>query len=231
MDWFLYDNGLRHERANDFSIIASLVIVSSIFIAPTGLDLPQIISIGSRECTIEISPPIRPNGIIIKYLVYFDAILRNETKFTVVQIYGLQPYTSYQVHVAACTKVGCVNSTATSFATYEEGNTALLIKNTAYFSSLVMYLLVRRQKVKSQNSSYKKTKLVKFSEKLNFFAPRYTHVLLRITGKKCFVLENVAFYVFLYSPFEICPLALLSTDWHKYVLLSLKPAYNGRSSG
>ena len=169
MHWFLYDNGLCHERANDFSIIASLVIVSSIFIVPTDLDPPQIISISSRECTIEISPPIRANGIILKYLVYFDAILRNETKFTVVQICGLQPYTSYQVHVAACTKVGCVNSTATSFATYEEGNTALFIKNTVYFSSLVMYLLVRRQKVKSQNGSYKKTKLVKFSKKLTFF--------------------------------------------------------------
>ena len=209
MDWFLYDNGLRHERANDFSIIASLVIVSSIFIAPTGLDPPQIISIGSRECTIEISPPIRPNGIIIKYLVYFDVILRNETKFTVVQIYGLQPYTSYQVHVAACTKVGCVNSTATSFATYEEGNTALFIKNTAYFSSLVMYLLVRRQKVKSQNGSYKKTKLVKFSEKLTFFCAAI-HTCFCVSQ-----VRNVSFWKMWRSMFS-CILHLRYALWPYY---------------
>ena len=122
----------------DFSFILSLCIISSFFIVPAGLDPPQIISIGSRECTIEISPPIRPNGNIIRYLAYFDAVLRNETKFTVVQIYGLQPYTSYQVHVAACTKVGCVNSTAISFSTYEEGNIALKVFYKVYDVILVV---------------------------------------------------------------------------------------------
>ena len=58
---------------------------------------------------------------------------------------------------------------------------------------------VRRQKGKTQNGGYKKTKHVKFSEKQTLFTP-CMHSFVGISGdKRYLILENLACFVFLYS--------------------------------
>ena len=74
-----------------------------------------------------------------------------------------------------------------------------------------------RQKGKSQNGCFKKTKHPKFSKKRTFFTPWYAHVSARIRGKKMFVFWKIWRTLFSWNthfeihPFEIHPFALLPT--------------------
>ena len=74
------------------------------------------------------------------------------------------------------------------------------------------YSLVIRQKGKSQNECFKKTKHARFSEKRTFLTPWYAHVGGRIRGvRNVRFSENLACFVFLKHPFWDSPFCL-NTD-------------------
>ena len=77
-----------------------------------------------------------------------------------------------------------------------------------------------KQKGKSQNGCFKKTKHAKFSEKRIFLAPWYAHVRVRNIR----FLENLACFVFLKHPFWDSPFCLITDD-----LLFSREAYTESS--
>ena len=54
-------------------------------------------------------------------VTYLNGTFINETLSQTVMIYDLTPFTQYELHVAACTNVGCVNSSALIFRTLQDG--------------------------------------------------------------------------------------------------------------
>ena len=85
-----------------------------------------------------------------------------------------------------------------------KGNTLLLEISIFGKNSLVI-----RQKNKSQNGRYKKTKHAKFSEKRMFLTLWYVHVRVRISCKKCLF----------YGKFGVLVLCFLVTPVLRFVLL------------
>lgn len=61
------------------------------------------------------------NGVLTQYAVYLNDSLKNNTLETTVLVSGLQPYVFYQLRVAACTKVGCINSSVIYFRSLQDG--------------------------------------------------------------------------------------------------------------
>ena len=77
-------------------------------------------------------------------------------------------------------------------------------------------LSVIRQKGKSQNGCFKKTKHVKFSTEQTWLTPWYTHVHVRIRKWNMFVFRKIWCTLFSWNTrFEICPFALLPTKYWK----------------
>ena len=63
-------------------------------------------------------PPIQPNGIIILYRLYIaDTFI--ETTGTIVTVQSLEPFTTYEYVLEACTVVGCTNSSVGFVSTVE----------------------------------------------------------------------------------------------------------------
>lgn len=78
---------------------------------------------------VDLSPPANPNGVIIKNIVYVNHTIANITtdESSQVLLTGLAPYTLYTVHIAACTKVGCTNSSGVLFRTLQDGESDLFV--------------------------------------------------------------------------------------------------------
>ena len=74
---------------------------------------------------------------------------------------------------------------------------------------------VVRQKGKSQNWCFKKTKHVKFSKKLTFLTPWYAHARCVCRNPSYIHVnfsENLAYFVFLKHPFWVSPFCLITDD-------------------
>ena len=89
----------------------------------------------------------------------------------------------------------------------------ILIQFCVLKTSLIFNSSVIRQKGESQNGSFKKKNLSKFSEKGTFLTPWYAHVRVRIREWETFVFRKIWFALFSWNTrLEIRPFALLPTN-------------------
>ena len=86
---------------------------------------------------------------------------------------------------------------------------------------------VIRQKGESQNGFFKKTKHAKFSEKLIFLTPWYSHVRLRIRGKKCSFYGKFGVPCFLETP--VLRFAILT--YYRRIVFLLSSTCKGNQIG
>ncbi|XP_028396319.1 LOW QUALITY PROTEIN: usherin-like [Dendronephthya gigantea] len=79
---------------------------------PTPLDPPTIPQINSRDLVVTWDEASEPNGIIIHYILYRNNTNRTKVanNVTRLRVTGLEPFTVYVFSVAACTVIGCSNS-------------------------------------------------------------------------------------------------------------------------
>ncbi|XP_075719450.1 usherin [Rhinoderma darwinii] len=86
---------------------------------PGALNPPRIEALSATEVNVSWSPPPIQNGEITKYIAKID----NETCFAgtrlSIVISNLQPFTSYNISLVACTNGGCTNSSNTLVRTKE----------------------------------------------------------------------------------------------------------------
>lgn len=111
--WIEVDNQIGKSSSNWTNVTTAEDV-------PTGLDTPKLSTVGSRYVILEISPPANMNGVLTQYAVYLNDSLKNNTLETTVLVSGLQPYVFYQLRVAACTKVGCINSSVIYFRSLQD---------------------------------------------------------------------------------------------------------------
>ena len=91
---------------------------------PEGVLTPSIVEITSTSVTLEILPPLMPNGVITMYHVIRDNItiatlIPTGNADTLYTVSNLRPFTSYTFSVQACTAVGCQQSNTTVVKTLE----------------------------------------------------------------------------------------------------------------
>ena len=79
---------------------------------------------------------------------------------------------------------------------------------------------VIRQKGESQNSCYKKTKHIKFSEKRTFLTTWYAHVRVRIRELKMFVFLKIWRALFSWDSFWDSPFCLITNELFEFVAKS-----------
>jgi len=92
-----------------------------VLLVPSSVDAPKLSFVGARRVVLELSPPAKPNGVVIRHVIYVNGTQVNETSDSVVAVGSLKPYTFYEVHFAACTSVGCSDSQKVNFRTLQDG--------------------------------------------------------------------------------------------------------------
>uniref|UniRef100_A0ACB8GA01 Uncharacterized protein n=1 Tax=Sphaerodactylus townsendi TaxID=933632 RepID=A0ACB8GA01_9SAUR len=79
---------------------------------PQGLHAPQFGTVASTLAVVNISPPLKPNGIVSLYRLFSkntkgNDVVMSEGTATQQTIHGLKPFTTYSVGVEACTCFNC----------------------------------------------------------------------------------------------------------------------------
>uniref|UniRef100_A0A8D0L665 Usherin n=1 Tax=Sphenodon punctatus TaxID=8508 RepID=A0A8D0L665_SPHPU len=79
---------------------------------PEGLHAPKFHTVASTLAVVNISPPVKPNGIVSLYRLFSNNtkgkdIVLSEGTATQQTIHGLKPFTTYSVGVEACTCFNC----------------------------------------------------------------------------------------------------------------------------
>uniref|UniRef100_A0ABM5FBM8 Usherin n=1 Tax=Pogona vitticeps TaxID=103695 RepID=A0ABM5FBM8_9SAUR len=79
---------------------------------PQGLHAPLFDTVASTSAVVNISPPLKPNGIVSLYRLYSNNtkgkdVVLSEGTATQQTIHGLKPFTTYSVGVEACTCFSC----------------------------------------------------------------------------------------------------------------------------
>nr|XP_056708935.1 usherin [Euleptes europaea] len=79
---------------------------------PQGLHAPQFGTVASTLAVVNISPPLKPNGIVSLYRLFSkntkgNDVVLSEGTATQQTIHGLKPFTTYSVGVEACTCFNC----------------------------------------------------------------------------------------------------------------------------
>ena len=82
------------------------------FVVPSPVDPPTILQVDSRYVFVQWDEASQPNGIILEYILYRNNTYRTKVahNITRLRVTGLEPFTIYVFSVAACTVVGCSNS-------------------------------------------------------------------------------------------------------------------------
>lgn len=108
------------------------------FLVPSPVDPPTISQVDSRYVLVQWDEASQPNGIILHYILYRNNTYRTTVANNVTRwrVTGLEPFTTYVFSVAACTVVGCSNSSLSRpVRTLEDG------KNVSTFYILLTFLL------------------------------------------------------------------------------------------
>ncbi|XP_060102758.1 usherin [Heteronotia binoei] len=79
---------------------------------PQGLHAPRFGKVASTLAVVNISPPLKPNGIVSLYRLFSkntkgNDVVLSEGTATQQTIHGLKPFTTYSVGVEACTCFNC----------------------------------------------------------------------------------------------------------------------------
>ncbi|EMP31184.1 Usherin [Chelonia mydas] len=79
---------------------------------PEGLHAPMFHTVASTLAVVNISPPLKPNGIVSLYRLFSNStrgtdVVLSEGTATQQTIHGLKPFTTYSVGVEACTCFNC----------------------------------------------------------------------------------------------------------------------------
>ncbi|KAJ7341076.1 hypothetical protein JRQ81_004780, partial [Phrynocephalus forsythii] len=79
---------------------------------PQGLHAPLFDTVASTSAVVNISPPLKPNGIVSLYRLFSNNtkgkdVVLSEGTATQQTIHGLKPFTTYSVGVEACTCFNC----------------------------------------------------------------------------------------------------------------------------
>ncbi|KYO43601.1 usherin isoform J [Alligator mississippiensis] len=78
---------------------------------PEGLHAPKFHTVASTLAVVNISPPLKPNGIVSLYRLFSNTrgteVVLSEGTATQQTIHGLKPFTTYSVGVEACTCFNC----------------------------------------------------------------------------------------------------------------------------
>ena len=78
---------------------------------PEDFASPVLSALSATEISVQWSPPARPNGAIVGYVVDIAPIgIRVTTMELAVSITNLQPFTIYTVSIDACNSIGCATS-------------------------------------------------------------------------------------------------------------------------
>ena len=82
------------------------------FLVPSPVDPPTIPQVDSRYLVVQWDEASEPNGVIVHYILYRNNTYRTTlaNNVTRLRVTGLEPFTIYVFSVAACTVVGCSNS-------------------------------------------------------------------------------------------------------------------------
>ncbi|GAB1285872.1 Usherin [Apodemus speciosus] len=79
--------------------------------APEGLKAPTFHTVSSTQAVVNISAPLKPNGIISLFRVFSDSsgmhVLLSEGTSTQQTLHDLRPFTTYAIGVEACTCSNC----------------------------------------------------------------------------------------------------------------------------
>ncbi|XP_009864107.1 PREDICTED: usherin-like [Apaloderma vittatum] len=79
---------------------------------PEGLGAPQFGTVASTVAVVNISPPLKPNGVVSIYRLFSNDtrgtdVVLSEGTATQQTIHGLKPFTTYSIGVEACTCFNC----------------------------------------------------------------------------------------------------------------------------
>ncbi|XP_003419924.2 usherin [Loxodonta africana] len=79
---------------------------------PEGLQAPRFHAVSSTQAVVNISAPVKPNGVISLYRLFSNTtsgaqMLLSEGTATQQTLHGLRPFTAYSVGVEACTCFNC----------------------------------------------------------------------------------------------------------------------------
>ena len=77
----------------------------------------SLLSSTAFELTLTWGLPDQPNGVIVRYDVYVDGLLRSSRIQTRQTIIHLDPFTNYTIFVSACSRVGCADSNPVIYST------------------------------------------------------------------------------------------------------------------
>ncbi len=84
--------------------------LSSSLPVPVGVQVPMVTLVESRRLGISWQQPTLPNGIIVRFDLFVDDVLRYSGPDNSTVIDSLSPFTEYTLHLQACTIIGCLNS-------------------------------------------------------------------------------------------------------------------------
>ncbi|XP_066923568.1 usherin-like [Clytia hemisphaerica] len=87
---------------------------------PESVDAAKLSFTGARRIVLELSPPAKPNGVIVHYRIYLNNTLINTTLERVITVHNLKPYSNYNIYFSACTSVGCADSPRVNFRTLQD---------------------------------------------------------------------------------------------------------------
>jgi len=101
----------------------------SLSTVPVGVQAPVVNLIESRRLGISWSQPTIPNGVITRFEVFVDNVLRFTGPENNTIIDFLSPFTEYSVLIQGCTSVGCSNSSVATVQTLPDQPMGLAAPN------------------------------------------------------------------------------------------------------